>query len=198
MDDYLTIFQSGLWRLIYRLSKEGRARFFNEFLPLLHSTKLAILGPRDQNSYYLVYLGTKRDRRGQGLAKELVRHTTQNADSEGRACYLESSNVLNLGLYRRLGFVVKQKIVLHRGPSEIGLHIMIREPVDEHRESQHRAIVRTDDVPVAANGLGIDSVRMKIHTKGSTDERKGVANPQLKAYSAVKTGDNNFGSCMSS
>jgi hypothetical protein len=36
MDDYITIFRSGMWRLNYRLSPEGKRRFFNEFFPLLH------------------------------------------------------------------------------------------------------------------------------------------------------------------
>jgi hypothetical protein len=39
MDDLLTIFKSGMWRLFYKLSNEGRKRFFNEFFPLLHDTK---------------------------------------------------------------------------------------------------------------------------------------------------------------
>jgi hypothetical protein len=39
MDDIVTIFRSGMWRLYYKLSNEGRKRFFNEFFPLLSSTK---------------------------------------------------------------------------------------------------------------------------------------------------------------
>ena len=42
MDDYLTIFKSGMWRLYYKLSNEGRKRFFNEFFPLLHDTKYSL------------------------------------------------------------------------------------------------------------------------------------------------------------
>src|ERR1700733_13334075 len=36
MDDYLTMLRSGMWRLSYKLSAEGKKRFFTEFLPLLH------------------------------------------------------------------------------------------------------------------------------------------------------------------
>ena len=39
MDDMFTIFKSGMWRLYYKLSNEGRKRFFDEFFPLLNSTK---------------------------------------------------------------------------------------------------------------------------------------------------------------
>ena len=59
MDDYLTICRSGMWRLNYRLSPEGKRRFFTEFLPLLHDTMHATLGPRESDTWYLVYLGTR-------------------------------------------------------------------------------------------------------------------------------------------
>ncbi|RMZ00375.1 hypothetical protein D0860_08007 [Hortaea werneckii] len=70
MDDWLTILRSGLWRLKYQLSPEGRTRFFTEFLPLLHRTKTEVLGSGpegdDESSYYLVYLGTRPSGRGKG------------------------------------------------------------------------------------------------------------------------------------
>lgn len=51
MDDYLTIFRSGMWRLNYKLSREGKTRLFEEFFPLLHDTKHEIMGKRDDDSY---------------------------------------------------------------------------------------------------------------------------------------------------
>jgi ribosomal protein S18 acetylase RimI-like enzyme len=76
MDDWWTILRSGMWRLYYKLSSEGRKRFYKEFLPLLHHTKEDILGARDSDSYYLVYLGSKPSARGKGYAKKLVEHMT--------------------------------------------------------------------------------------------------------------------------
>lgn len=77
MDDILTILRSGMWRLFYKLSREGKARFYNEFLPLLHHAKEDVLGARDDQSYYLVYLGTKPSARGKGYARKLVEHGTR-------------------------------------------------------------------------------------------------------------------------
>ena len=77
MDDLLTIFRSGMWRLNYKLSGEGKKRFFNEFLPLLHDTKASTLGVRDDDSWYLVYLGTRKAARGQGLARKVVEKVTK-------------------------------------------------------------------------------------------------------------------------
>ena len=74
MDDWWTILRSGMWRLLYKLSAEGRTRFYTEFFPLLHDTKHEIMGERDGDSYYLVYLGTKPSARNNGYARKLVEH----------------------------------------------------------------------------------------------------------------------------
>ncbi len=58
MDDLWTIFRSGMWRLWYKLSREGKVRFYDEFLPLLHNTMHNVLGSRDDQCYYHVYLGS--------------------------------------------------------------------------------------------------------------------------------------------
>lgn len=74
IDDLLTIFRSGMWRLNWKLSKEGRTRFFQEFLPLLASTKAEVLGDRDNHAWYLNYIGTKASSRGKGYARQLIEH----------------------------------------------------------------------------------------------------------------------------
>jgi len=76
IDDWLTIVRSGMWRLNFKLSREGKERFFDEFLPLLHHTKEEILGPRDNESWYLNYIGTKPEARGKGHARKLIEHVT--------------------------------------------------------------------------------------------------------------------------
>lgn len=127
MDDIVTIIRSGLWRLMYKLSAQGKQRFFSEFLPLLHETKETVLGPRDKDSYYLVYLGTKEESRGRGYCRKLVEHITKRADEEGRACYLESSNDANPIIYGKLGFHVVKRISLVEGQGLV-MDIMVREP----------------------------------------------------------------------
>ena len=39
MDDWLTIFRTGMWRLWYKLTPEGKRRYFGEFMDVLHQTK---------------------------------------------------------------------------------------------------------------------------------------------------------------
>ncbi|RFU29186.1 hypothetical protein B7463_g7153, partial [Scytalidium lignicola] len=128
MDGLWTILRSGLWRLLYKLSAEGKTRFYREFLPLLHDTKEEVLGPRDNTSYYLVYIGSKPSARGKGYAKKLIEYMTAKADLENRATYLESSAASNLPYYQKFGFGLKKEIALKRGPVPVKLSIMVREP----------------------------------------------------------------------
>jgi len=128
MDDWWTIFRSGMWRLYFKLSKEGRKRFFGEFFPLLHYTKTEVMKERDDDSYYLVYIGSKPSARGKGYARKLIEHMTVRADHEGRAVYLESSAHANVTYYVKHGFCLKREIQLTRGQIPIKLGIMVREP----------------------------------------------------------------------
>lgn len=74
IDDWWTIMRSGLWRMAWILSKEGRERLFGEFLPLLSRSKLEVLGDLDANSWYLNYVGTRASARGKGYAKKLMNY----------------------------------------------------------------------------------------------------------------------------
>ena len=128
MDDLLTIFRSGMWRLNYKLSVEGKKRWFTEFLPLLHDVKALVLGNRDHQAWYLVYIGCKPAARGKGYARKLIEDISKRADEEGRPCYLESSNGVNVRIYERMGFDVRKKIRLQRAEKDVELDIMVREP----------------------------------------------------------------------
>ncbi|KAI9847771.1 MAG: hypothetical protein M1838_000770 [Thelocarpon superellum] len=130
IDNWLTIVRSGLWRMYFRLSRQGRQRFFDEFLPLLQDTKQEVLGERDDESYYLVYLGTKRkeQRKGQLIFRLEADLREQQADFENRVCYLESTGSKNTDMYTARGFVYKRTIHLNPYKAPIALDIMVREP----------------------------------------------------------------------
>jgi hypothetical protein len=72
IDGWWTRLRSGMWRLYFQLSPEGKKRYFQEILPLLHDTKAAVLGDRDHDAWYLVYLGTKPSSQGRGYAARLL------------------------------------------------------------------------------------------------------------------------------
>lgn len=146
MDDWWTILRSGMWRLNFKFGAEGRARYFNEFLPLLNETKARVLGPeRDQNSWYLVYLGTLPTARGKGYSRKLVEYVTAMADADFLYCYLESSAFENRAIYERFGFTYKDTIHLKRGKEPIPLEIMVREPNPIIPErAQRKPVIKAD------------------------------------------------------
>ncbi len=76
--------------------------------------------------WYLGYLGTRRDRQGQGLGTQMLREVLAGLDADGVPAYLESSNERNLPLYERNGFrVVGELQALGHGPT---IWRMWREP----------------------------------------------------------------------
>jgi ribosomal protein S18 acetylase RimI-like enzyme len=76
--------------------------------------------------WYLGYLGTRRDRQGQGLGSAMLREVLTRLDANGVPAYLESSNERNLPLYERNGFLVIGELrALGRGPA---IWRMWREP----------------------------------------------------------------------
>lgn len=127
-DGWWTMFRSGMLKLYFQLPQEGRRRYYKEMLPLLTRTKQEVMGDRDDDCYYLVYIGTKPHARGKGYAGKLLRHMMRKADAEKRAMYLESSSKANNAYYEKFGFKVVKDISLTRGPEPIKLDIMVREP----------------------------------------------------------------------
>ncbi|KAK4236211.1 puromycin N-acetyltransferase [Achaetomium macrosporum] len=128
LDGWWTQLRSGMWRLYFQLSPEGKKRYFQEILPLLHDTKAEVLGDRDHDAWYLVYLGTKPNSQGRGYAARLLQDMMARADAENRPMYLESSSQANNAYYEKFGFEVKRDVFLERGPVPVRLSIMVREP----------------------------------------------------------------------
>ncbi|KAL2120693.1 hypothetical protein VTJ04DRAFT_4720 [Mycothermus thermophilus] len=138
LDGWWTHLRSGLWRLHFELSVEGRRRYYDEILPLLHDTKTSVLGPRDADAWYLVYLGTKPGSQGKGYAARLLRDVMAKADAENRPMYLESSSAANNAYYEKFGFRVQRDIYLQRGSAPVRLSIMVREPCGGSELSHRR------------------------------------------------------------
>ncbi|KAL7916030.1 hypothetical protein GGI35DRAFT_16168 [Trichoderma velutinum] len=143
MDDWWTIFRSGMWRLYYQLGSEGRKRYYEDVLPLLHDTMDEVMGDREY--YYLAYIGTKPSARGKGYAKKLIMDMAAKADAENCAMYLESSSRENISYYERFGFQYRKEISFKRGPVPVPLFIMVREPVAKSAVKAAEEVVPTLD-----------------------------------------------------
>ncbi|RSL50452.1 hypothetical protein CEP54_011914 [Fusarium duplospermum] len=142
MDDWWTSLRSGMWRLYYQLSAEGRRRYYDEMLPVLNQTKEDVMGERDKDCYYLVYIGTKPAAQGKGYAGKLIRDMVAKADAENRPMYLEASTKRNSEYYAKFGFKVKRPVVFENSPEPITMYIMVREP-QAPRQSCGPAVMAT-------------------------------------------------------
>ncbi|KAK2001607.1 acetyltransferase [Colletotrichum falcatum] len=160
-DGWWTILRSGLWRLYFQLTVEARRRYYDELLPLLHDTKLEVMGERDNDCYYLVYLGTKPNARGKGYARKLLNDMIERADAENRAVYLESSSLANNAYYRKFGFEYKREIRLTRGDAPVSLFIMVREPCPRGRAGGHTySAVVSGSIKMQINAVMKETVRV--------------------------------------
>ncbi|WP_406136694.1 GNAT family N-acetyltransferase [Streptomyces sp. NBC_01089] len=61
--------------------------------------------PHDRAHAYLLMIGVKPERQGEGLGTELMAPVLERCDREGIPAYLEASSARSRGLYERLGFV---------------------------------------------------------------------------------------------
>ena len=76
---------------------------------------------------YIGEIGVRREAQGKGVGSALLKHALAVCDAKSAGAYLESSNVLNLPLYRRFGFEVVQEMRVGKdGPT---LWLMWRQPV---------------------------------------------------------------------
>jgi GNAT superfamily N-acetyltransferase len=60
--------------------------------------------PHDEPHYYLSFVATHDDHRGQGIGEQLLAQNLELIDTEHFPAYLESSNPKNRARYGRLGF----------------------------------------------------------------------------------------------
>ena len=76
--------------------------------------------------YYLQFIGCRQRNQGQGVGAALLKQGTRICDEQDTPAYLESSNHLNVPLYRRHGFeVIHEQAVTKNGPKA---WFMWREP----------------------------------------------------------------------
>ena len=85
-----------------------------EMSPLTRAMKAKGL-QRGEKYYYVFFLGTREDGRGEGLCSAMVRHYQAIAAREQVPIYMEAATEYSWGLYKTLGFATVDEIVLGRG-----------------------------------------------------------------------------------
>jgi len=72
------------------------------------------LHPKDPH-WYVQTLGVDPGHQGQGVGKALLQGAADLADADGLPTYLETTNPVNLPIYRRFGFEVAEEVTLPGG-----------------------------------------------------------------------------------
>jgi ribosomal protein S18 acetylase RimI-like enzyme len=93
--------QLGLARIPFSLGLSGSRRLLRA-LSATEPFHKTVRGPH----WYLVAVGTRAERRGQGLGSALVDVGASRADAAGVPCYLETATPSNIDFYARRGFEV--------------------------------------------------------------------------------------------
>ncbi|KAK5113721.1 hypothetical protein LTR85_010738 [Meristemomyces frigidus] len=85
----------------------------------------------DDKGYYFCNIVTVLpSAQGKGIGKSLFKHVTNQADAEGRKCYLESSRAKpNMAIYEKMGFKLVKEMVCDDEGEAITLYCMMREPL---------------------------------------------------------------------
>lgn len=84
----------------------------------------------DSKGYYFCNIVTVLpEAQGKGIGKMLFKHVTNDADREGRKCYLESSRAEpNMAIYEKMGFTLVKEMICNDDGDAITLYCMMREP----------------------------------------------------------------------
>lgn len=91
----------GLARMPLRLGLKGTGKFM-QVLSATEPFHKMVHGPH----WYLVSVGTRAERQGQGLGSALLEVGTSPADAAGLPCYLETGTDSNIAFYSKRGFEV--------------------------------------------------------------------------------------------
>ncbi|WPG99823.1 Hypothetical protein R9X50_00264200 [Acrodontium crateriforme] len=84
----------------------------------------------EDGMYFCNIVTVVPEAQGQGIGKLLFKAVTDQADREGKLCYLESSRAVpNMAIYEKMGFKLDKEMLLEDQGDAVKLYCMTREPV---------------------------------------------------------------------
>jgi ribosomal protein S18 acetylase RimI-like enzyme len=93
--------RAGMWRAPFMLGLDGMGRM-SKAMSATEGFHKQVEGPH----WYLMTVGTRTARQGQGLGSQLVEIGMSRADAASVPCYLETGTDSNIAFYRKRGFEV--------------------------------------------------------------------------------------------
>jgi len=98
---FVAMMRAGMVALPFKVGARGSLRFMRA-LSATEPFHKAVGGPH----WYLLAVGTRPERQGQGLGKSLLERGSAPADAAGLPCYLETATEENVAFYSKRGFEV--------------------------------------------------------------------------------------------
>lgn len=93
--------RAGMWRAPFMLGLAGMGRM-SKAMSATEAFHKQVEGPH----WYLMTVGTRTARQGQGLGSQLVEMGTSRADAVRVPCYLETGTDSNIAFYQKRGFEI--------------------------------------------------------------------------------------------
>jgi GNAT superfamily N-acetyltransferase len=112
-----------LWEAVWLPLQVGWSCFWR-FFRLVGLTDRVHRGIISGDHWHLFILAVEPERQGQGLGSELLQPVLAQADTQGQACYLETTNPRALPFYRKHGFNIAHHSEL--GPGGPGFWGLLR------------------------------------------------------------------------
>ncbi|OBT69231.1 hypothetical protein VE03_01986 [Pseudogymnoascus sp. 23342-1-I1] len=110
----LTLLQAGLVGLSRKVGLTCVKRMLGEFEGSAKKARKKGLS-KGEVPYYVFFIGTRADRQGHGLGGALMEEVCRRAGREGRSVWIEATSEGSARLFRRMGFVDVEEVVLGKG-----------------------------------------------------------------------------------
>jgi ribosomal protein S18 acetylase RimI-like enzyme len=95
------LLRAGMWQMPLKMGMGAMSRFAKA-MAVTQPFHKQVQGPH----WYLMNLGARTGRQGQGLGSQLVEMGTSRADQAGLPCCLETATEANIAFYRKRGFEI--------------------------------------------------------------------------------------------
>ena len=119
VDNPWTMLQAGLIPAMMSIGVGGFKRAVFEYSDVTHAMLPQVFTKEELKKYWYIFIiGTKLDRRRQGLASALLRHAQETGRKDGAPLWLEATTESSRDLYVKHGFKVVGEIVLGEGKVE--------------------------------------------------------------------------------
>jgi GNAT superfamily N-acetyltransferase len=109
-----TLLQSGLAGLLRKVGLTCVKRMLGEFEGAAKNSRKRGLA-KGEVPYYVFFIGTRADRQSRGLGGALMEEVCERAGREGRSVWIEATSEGSARLFRRMGFVDVEEVVLGKG-----------------------------------------------------------------------------------